>query len=386
MTPDHRDNPAHADHITMSGGGVYSLATRGAKDVIDAATPLVIGAIERMKLRPSLARFSMMDMGCADGGTSLDMVRAALERVRALAPQADLCITYSDQPRNDFNALVGMVHGLHESEPGSEPESQGAGGFRTYLGELKRVYPSFSANSFYLRAVPDNSLHLGFSATAMHWLSRKPGNISDHVHMVGASGTEHETFFQQAAQDWETILLCRARELVRGGRLVLVNFCRDEAGRYLGNTGGVNMFDTFNRIWRGFVEDGRISRAEYVNMTLPQYYNTVDEFRRPLEDKAGPCYRAGLRLESIETRVVPCPFAAEFKRHGDVEAFADGLIPTLRSWNESIFFGALNPARPQRERAELIEDYYAAYRALVVQDPHNHGMDYVHAYKTIRKV
>ncbi len=26
MTPDHRDNPAHADHITMSGGGVYSLA------------------------------------------------------------------------------------------------------------------------------------------------------------------------------------------------------------------------------------------------------------------------------------------------------------------------------------------------------------------------
>ena len=72
----------------------------------------------------------------------------------------------------------------------------------------------------------------------------------------------------------------------RGARLVLVNFCRDEAGRYLGNTGGVNMFDTFNQIWRDFVAAGRITEAEYKNMTLPQYYNTVEEFSRPLTDES----------------------------------------------------------------------------------------------------
>ena len=32
----------HSEGITMSGGGVYSLATLGAKHVIDAATPLVV--------------------------------------------------------------------------------------------------------------------------------------------------------------------------------------------------------------------------------------------------------------------------------------------------------------------------------------------------------
>ena len=372
MTPDNRDQPAHADNITMSGGGVYSLATRGAKDVIDAATPLVIAAIERMRLRPALRRFSMLDMGCADGGTSLDMVRAALQRVRALAPHADLTITYSDQTRNDFNALVGIVHGL--------------GGFDTYLGELARVYPLFSANSFYLQAVPDNSLHLGFSATAMHWLSGKPANLSEHVHMVGAHGDERRAFSRHAARDWETILLCRASEMKRGARLVLVNFCRDEQGRYLGNTGGVNMFDTFNRIWQTFMDDGRISAEEYLNMTLPQYYNTVEEFSRPLTDKTNPCHRAGLRLESVETRIVPCPFATEFARHGDAQVFADGLIPTLRSWNESIFFGALDVARPHRERVEIMEAYYGAYRDLVLHDPHQHGMDYVHAYMAVCKV
>lgn len=369
--------PTHADNITMAGGGAYSLATKGAKDVIDAATPLVLGALDSMRLPASLSGFSMADMGCADGGTSLDMVRAALGYVRELAPQANLTITYTDQPRNDFNALVGIVHGSYNAD--------NPGGLQPCLGEIERVYALFSANSFYRQAVADNSLDFGFSATAMHWLSTKPTNLSDHIHMVGAGGKERQIFAEHAARDWETILLHRARELVRGGRLVLVNFCIDEHERYLGNTGGVNMFDTFNRIWREFVDDGRISQAEYLNMTLPQYYNTVDEFSRPLLDPANRCFQAGLRLESIETRVVPCPFAQEFKIHGDVELFADGLIPTIRTWNESIYFAALDPARALQERGEIIEDYYAAYRDLVVQDPHNHGMGYVHAYKTIRK-
>jgi hypothetical protein len=74
------------------------------------------------------------------------------------------------------------------------------------------------------------------------------------------------------------IPLQRARELVTGGRLVLVNFCKDENGRYLGNTGGVNMFDTFNALWRSFAAEGAISSAEYLGMTFAQYYKTVDEF------------------------------------------------------------------------------------------------------------
>jgi len=38
----------HSEGITMSGGGLYSLATIGAKHVIDAATPMVIEAIDSL--------------------------------------------------------------------------------------------------------------------------------------------------------------------------------------------------------------------------------------------------------------------------------------------------------------------------------------------------
>lgn len=363
---------AQADGITMSGDGVYSLATKGAKDVIDHATPLILDAIDSIPPASYASGFVFSDMGCADGGTSLEMVGKTINRVRSDSERGPVSVIYTDQPRNDFGALVRNVHGL--------------GPFDTYMDGTEGVYPMFSGTSFYRQILPSATLHLGFSATAMHWLSSKPGNISTHVHMIGARNEELRAYQEHAKRDWQTILLHRAAELVSGGKLVLVNFAVDENGNYLGHTGGVNMFDTFNEIWLEFMEQGKISREEYVEMTLPQYYNTVDEFSAPLSDPRDPVYQAGLRLEHIETRIVPCPFATDFKEHGDAERFAREYIPTIRTWNESTYFSALTTERTIEERKELIEEYYATYQHRVRNDPSGHGMDYVHAYMVIGKL
>ena len=356
----------------MSSGGTYSLATRGAEDVINTASPLVMNAFSEMNIHSDQKDFTFSDMGCADGGTSLKMIGEFIKFLRIKNSQTSIRIIYTDQPKNDYNGLVQTVLGL--------------GHFQSYLENHENVYPLFSANSFYNQILPDNSLNFGFSATAMHWLSRKPCDLSNHVHMVGATGDELVRFAKQGKRDWEKILLNRSKELVSGGRLVLVNFGRDEEGRYLGNTFGVNMFETFNEIWKEFMEGGRISRGEYQRMTLPQYYNTVEEFTQPLTDPTSPVYLSGLRMVDIHTNIVPCPFAEEFKRHGDRERFADEYIPTIRSWNQSIFMGALDESRPIKERQELIENYYDTYRQKVIKDPKGHGMDYVHAYMTIKKI
>jgi SAM dependent carboxyl methyltransferase len=93
------------------------------------------------------------------------------------------------------------------------------------------VHVLASASSFYRPIVPAGTLDLGFSATAMDWLSRNPCNLTNHVQAVGATGPELAAFAEQGRRDWETILLQRARELATGGRLVMVNFCKDETGR-----------------------------------------------------------------------------------------------------------------------------------------------------------
>ncbi len=363
---------AQPDGITMSGGGLYSLATVGARHVIDAATPLVINSIETLPESSIRDGFVLSDMGCADAGTSLGMVAKVIDAVQERSPNLPVSIVYTDQPRNDFNALITNVYGL--------------GPFETYLGERTNIYPMVSGTSFYRQILPASSLNIGFSATAMHWLSQKVCNISNHVQAVGAQGTELQAFRKQAQGDWRQILLHRANELKPGGKLVLINFGKDEQGRYLGNTGGVNMFDTFNEIWLSFIGQKRISQKEYENMTLPQYYNSVEEFSAPLVSTKEAVYQTGLRLDHIDTRIVKCPFAEDYKTHGDAARFAREYIPTIRSWNESIFYNGLSSDRPIEERREIIEDYYGTYQAMVEKNPEGHGMDYVHAYTVISKI
>jgi hypothetical protein len=357
--------------MAMKGQGYYSKATTGAKDVIDGATPLVIAAIDRMKLADDGRVIRLSDMGSADGGTSIDLWRNVLKHIRSLTPSRPVELVYTDLPRNDFSQLFRIIHGQTD--------------IRSYLDEIPNVFVFASANSFHRAIFPPGSLHLGFSSTASHYISKVPCDISDHVHMVGAKGGEREAFAAQGAQDWERMLLARAQELVTGGRLCLFNFGIDEEGRYLGNTGGPNMFDTFNEIWAEFAEEGRITRAEYRSTNFPQHYRTVEEFTAPFKDVNSSVFRAGLHLEHIETRVVRCPYARDFESHGDAQKFARDYIPTLRSWSEPVFLNGLSADRDPGGKAMIVDEFYGRYQSRVAARPHGHGMDYVHIYLVVRK-
>jgi len=365
------DKANTASDIRMKGSGYYSLATTGAKIVIDGAMPLIRGALDRMDIRDDGSVFAMADMGCADGGTSIDMVGQALRYVREKAPSRPLTMTYTDLPRNDFSQVFHNVHGLTDL-PG-------------YAPDIDNLYVFASGTSFHQRIFPDNALNFGFSATASHYISERPGPITNHVHMVGADGAELAAYTEQGRADWERILGCRAAELVPGGGLVLLNFCRDEKGRYLGGTEGVNMFHTFDRLWREMAEDGAITMAEYEATVFPQYYRDIDECSAPLTDPNSPVHKAGLRLDHIETKVIDCPYRLDYEQHGDAAKFARDYIPTLRSWSESVFFAGLSEDRPLEERADLIDRYFDSYETFVRENPTGQGMDYVHTHMVMHK-
>jgi SAM dependent carboxyl methyltransferase len=288
------------------------------------------------------------------------MWRRVLKEVRRVVPSRPIEMVYTDLPRNDFSQVFQMIHGHTE--------------IASYYPEIDDLYVFASGTSFHQAIFPTGSLHLGFSATASHYVSRNPCNITDHVHMVGATGREREAYVEQGRIDWERMLLARTRELVRGGRLCLFNFGVDEAGRYLGNTGGVSMFDTFGRLWAGLADTN-----------FPQSYRTVAQFVAPLTDTSNPVCRAGLRLEHVETRVVRCPYATEFERHGNAEEFARAYIPTLRSWSEPTFLSGLSSTRRPEERARIVDAFYQRYQDLVADAPAGHGMDYVYIYLVCAK-
>ena len=358
--------------IRMRGAGYYSEHTAGAKRVIDTAIPLVLAAIGQMDLSASAAPFAIADYGAADGGTSIALHHALIAQLRSQTGRP-VTLTHTDLPHNDFSSLFRLLHGLL---PGRESLA---------LADLPGVFSFASGTSFHRQIFPDGTLSLGFSATAMHWLSRLPATLADHVHAVGADGAALAAFRAQAAADWNTILLARARELAPGGRLVLANFCIDANGHYLGWTGGRNMHATFAEHWRGLRDAGAITAEEERPATFPQFYRSPAEFAAPFDDAASPVRAAGLRLEECFTRVTPCPYAEAFRAGQPAVEFAHAYVPTLRSWSESMFAGALDPARPKAERAAIIDRFYAAYETDVAAAPEGHGMDYVHCFMTIAK-
>jgi len=358
--------------IAMKSGGYYSARTKGAKDVIDNAAPLVQNAVEALNLDPSSPRpIGLADFGAADAGTSMEMIGRAVTALRAKAPGRDVVLTYTDLPSNDFSQVF--------------RNSQGTGTAGDHLSGHDRLFVFASGTSFYRQVLPNESLDLGFSATAMHWITGTPCSIEDHIHAVGAKGDELAAYTDKGMKDWTTILRHRAAELVPGGRLVLVNFCIDEAGRYLGNTGGANMFDTLAMLWRRLRDEGTIAAAEFRDTNFPQFYKTLEQFRAPLDDSGGPLRNAGLVLEHIETRVVPCPYKAEYEASGDLDAFAPALVGTVRSWSETVFLNGLDPATPTARRHEVIERFYKSYEDEIRTAPQDHAMDYVHVYMTMAK-
>lgn len=358
------------DFMAMKGAGYYSRATVGAKHVMDNAAGLILDALDRRPPADDGSVFTMTDMGAADGGTSLDMVGRVLGRVRELAPSRPLRMIYTDLPRTDYSALFHIVHGMTETP--------------TYANDLENLFIHASATSFHRQIVPTGTLDLGHSATASHYIGEVPCAIEDHLHMTGATGATRAAFQARGAADWDNFLVMRARELQSGGLLALFNFGIDEQGRWLGQTGGVSMFDTMNDLWKGMAHEGAITEDEYRATNFPQVYRTVEEFTRPFAP-GGAAAEAGLLLEHAETRVVACPFAADFRQHGDAAAFASAYIPTIRSWSEPVFLAGLSENRPADDRNRLVDMFYDRYARRVAASPDGHGMDYVHCYLICRK-
>ena len=64
--------------------------------------------------------------------------------------------------------------------------------------------------------------------------------------------------------------------------------------------------------------------------------------------------------------------------------FARNLIPTMRSWSETVFRSALS-SRSQHIQNQVIETLYNNYENEIAENPEGHAMDYIHIIMEIEK-
>ena len=359
--------------LAMKSAGYYSAKTAGAKNVIDKTQKVIENALKTI---PSSKLLKFADFGSADGGTSQEMWSNIIKLIREKGDNRQIEILYTDLASNDFSTLFKTMQGMH-----------GNSNF-AFQKNFKDVYVHGSGTGFHEQLMSDKSLILGFSATAMHYVSERPCLIESHVHMTGANESEKKLFKNQASKDWETILLNRSNELITGGRFVCVNFGIDEEGRCLGNTGGHIMFNNFAKNWKQLEDQGVITNQEFINATFTQHYRTVEEFKKPFEDKDSLVSKSGLVLKSCETMITDCPYKLHYLSNKETmssEEYANTLIPTMRSWSETVFRNALID-RTEKETNEIVDKFYNLYIKEVSNDPEGHAMDYVHVIMDVEKV
>eukprot|EP01099_Mayorella_cantabrigiensis_P000707 TRINITY_DN1311_c0_g1_i1.p1 TRINITY_DN1311_c0_g1~~TRINITY_DN1311_c0_g1_i1.p1 ORF type:complete len:484 (+),score=118.96 TRINITY_DN1311_c0_g1_i1:78-1454(+) len=199
--------------------------------------------------------------------------------------------------------------------------------FQTYQTNPARGKISYFAvgSSFYQQVLPENSVHFAFSASAIDWLSpsTQPVTLKSHISdsFLPENDPQLSPFLHQAKLDWLNFLRSRANELVKGGRLFMINPAIDrqpttptlpsrahttksatsqdfteislDSGstefkladstqdiskqRYEGISTG-RVLDSLNEILKEFISQNLLDPEEYERFTLPKHSRTFDEF------------------------------------------------------------------------------------------------------------
>lgn len=287
-------------HGVMEGKGAYNRHAIIPSGGGTLAIPILRQAAQRFALGPDEQPILIADYGSSQGKNSFAPMRAALDSLRQrLAPDRAVFVFHIDQPSNDFNSLFEVLS--------ADPDCYATGD--------TNVFPCAIGRSFYEQVLPAGSVHLGWCSYAAIWLSRIPGRLPGHFLPVYGSGPGHAAFERQAAEDWESFLRLRARELRHGARLVVVFPGRNDEGL----TGLEHIVDDTNGALGEMVDAGEIRAEERERMIVASYPRRKSELLAPFED-AG--YFHGLRVEHYELLPLPDPAWADYLHDSDARALA----------------------------------------------------------------
>ena len=347
--------------ISMAAG--YSEQTEGAMLCIEAAKDWALDCVSSL---PKLDRHVFIDYGAADGGTARDFWSELLSKAKIIFPTSELTLIGNDLPTNDNQALVNSLNYQYEIDRN----------INTYL----------CARSFYDQLSSSGSVSFGFSATAMHWLSRHL-ELKNHTHIQASSDNENfEKFRDQALADWELILMQRSNEIIKGGKFLAVNLSRDSNNNYLGNNGGktLNVHDQIHEIWYELLQEKIIDSQEYEAGTVQNFYKSPDEFISPLINKDSSAYKSGLRLVKERTVYIDCPYKDRWLKNKDDELFSTALMETIRSWSMHSFKSAIK--KTNISDLNPVDLLYQRLKERIHKNPDNWSLDYVEHHLVIEKV
>jgi hypothetical protein len=354
LTPGSSQRATAPADAVMKGHGFYNEHSRPQQEADSLGLPLLERAVEEMPVPQEAEPAVVADFGAAQGRNSLAPMRLAVEKIRQRATvPTPIVVIHTDLPQNDFGSLFALVE--------ASPES--------YLRSVDNAFALAAGKSFYKRIFPDGFLSLGWTAISVHWLSKVPCDIPDHVYAQRAGQWVREAYAEQASEDWREFLGHRARELRPGGELIVVAVTTDGTG----STGGESLMDLTNEPVLAMVDAGFIRPEEYWRMNMPAYHRTMEEFTEPL--RSGALTEDLILKEAIRAEF-PDQLWPEYKQRGDAKAFAASYAEFMRAFTEAPLFAGLDADRTPADRERLVNEYFERMKSLIEANPERARWDW----------
>ena len=347
LTPRSSQTTTASADAVMKGHGFYGEHSHPQQKANSLGLPLLERAIEEITVPQGAEPAVVADFGAAQGRNSLGPMRRAVEKLRRRTTvSTPIVVIHTDLPQNDFGSLFTLVE--------ASPES--------YLRGVENVFALAAGKSFYERIFPDDYLSLGWTAISVHWLSKVPCNIPDHVYAQRAGQRVRKAYAEQAGEDWQRFLGHRARELQPGGELIVVAVTTDDTG----NIGGESLMDLTNEPLLTMVDAGFIRPEEYRRMNMPAYHRTMEEFTEPL--RSGTLTEALILKEGIRAEFSD-QLWPEYEQREDANAFAASYTEFIRAFTEAPLFAGLDSDRTLADRERLANEYFERMKSLIEANP-----------------
>jgi hypothetical protein len=337
--------PAQA--TAMEGGGAYNRSSAVQAAGLAPAVPWLTEAAKLVPLGLPEGPLIVADYGSSQGRNSLGPLGAAIGVLRERAgADRPISVVHTDLPGNDFSALFQTV--------AADPDS--------YLRGDPNIFPCAIGRSFYESLFPPGSVTLGWSSWAVQWLSRVPDAVPDHIHQSrSAVAAVRAAYARQGAEDWQTFLGLRGRELHPGGRLVIVLLALAEDGDTHFGPG----LDHLQAALTEFVAEGFVSPAEHARMAIPTVFRSRTDLLAPF---AATGRFARLEVAQLDIFAGPDPIWDAFEASGDAKALGLSWAAFTRAWASPTLAAALDrtsadgraAAFGDRLETELVKRFAAA--------------------------
>jgi hypothetical protein len=291
--------------------------------LLDAAAALV-------PLPKAPQPIAIADYGCGSGHHSLLPISAAIAAIRRRTrPDHAVLVAHTDRADNDFTALFTTLT--------NDPNS--------YLNKDRAAFPSAVGRAYDTQILPSSSIVLGWSSLAIHWLSRLPQPIPDHIQISYSADTSaRQAYARQAAYDWHEFVAFRGRELAPGGRVVVVALGIDDDG----TSGFAPAMAALVAVIRELVDEGLLRTEEAKQMSLPIVGRSEKEFVAPF----APSGRLeGLAIAEIVRIKAEDRYWTRYQKDRDADAFGANWAAALRD----LAFPALGGSSNRREVFDRME-------------------------------